>query len=275
MKTDFLTKIVAHKKLELADAKKRVALESLAGQARQRNDIRPFAARFKKERQNDPDHANIIAEIKRASPSKGLFRADLDPASYAAAYENGGAAALSVLTDETFFKGSLDDLKAARKNCSLPVLRKDFIIDEYQIFESAAAGADAILLIVRILSPEQLQHYLALSHELGLDALVEIFAADELAVATAAGAELIGINNRNLKTFVTDIGHAMQLATRFKANQIPVALSGIQNRADIEANLKSGIFNFLIGESLVKAADPVSMLKTLSNAIAVEKEASI
>jgi indole-3-glycerol phosphate synthase len=271
MPTDFLTKIVAHKQKEVIKAKKQVALETMITRAENRTGIRPFADALKDNNKSGLEKIKIITEIKRASPSKGLFRADLDPAQYAAAYEKGGSAALSVLTDETFFKGSLDDLQKARAACALPVLRKDFIIDEYQIYEAAAAGADAVLLIVRILSTKQLQRYLALTRKLGLDALVEVFGRDELAAATVTGAELIGINNRNLKTFVTDIGHAMQMATRLESHQTAVALSGIQIRADIEANLKAGIFNFLIGESLIRAADPVLLLKSLTGAKTSQK----
>lgn len=262
MPTDFLTKIVAHKQREVAEAKNRVTLKTLVEQAEKRDDHRLFTASLKNK--DGLKKIKIIAEIKRASPSKGLFKADLDPAFYAAAYERGGAAALSVLTDETFFKGSLADLKKARTSCNLPVLRKDFIIDEYQVYEAAVAGADALLLIVRILSPKKLESLLALTRKLGLDALVEVFAGDELAAATAAGAELIGINNRNLKTFATNTDNAMKMAALLQKHQTPVAASGIKDQADIEANLKVGISAFLIGESLVKADDPVKMLQHLT-----------
>lgn len=168
-----------------------------------------------------------------------------------------------MLTDKQFFKGSLDDLVAARKAATLPVLRKDFLIAPYQFYEAAAAGADAALVIVRMLSPEQLGDLLALCRELRLDPLVEVHDAADLEKATAAGAELIGINNRDLKTFKTDIAVATGLVSRFAAGQIPVAASGISTADDIRATRRAGINIFLIGESIVRAEDTVGFLKGL------------
>ncbi|MBS3779707.1 MAG: indole-3-glycerol-phosphate synthase, partial [Desulfovermiculus sp.] len=199
----------------------------------------------------------------RASPSKGDICRDLDPAALARSYERGGAAALSVLTDEAFFKGGPADLQAARNACSLPVLRKDFIISEYQIYESAAWGADAVLLIVRILSANQLAEFLALSAELGLDALVEVHTASEVDSAIKASANLIGINNRNLASFDTDLQTAVSLIGKLEPHQMAVAASGISSRQDIEQNLKAGISRFLIGESLVRAENPQTFLTHL------------
>jgi len=238
------------------------ALRELAARPRRR---RPFLGALE---QPGPSGVNIIAEIKRASPSKGPICPDLDPAKYAGMYERGGATALSVLTDQAFFKGSLEDLKTARGACALPVLRKEFIISSYQIYESAVAGADAVLLIVRVLAARQLSDYLALCRQLSLDALVEVHGPGDLETATATGARLIGINNRNLTSFDTDIGNAICLASRFNQDQVPVAASGITGRSDIEKNLAVGIFNFLIGESLVKSAEPATFLQSLRGEIA-------
>ncbi len=257
--SDFLTKIIDHKKAEVAVRRRNKPLAAVSRQAGSRH-RRPF---FDRLRSPGPSGVNIVAEIKRASPSRGPLCPQLDPAAVAARYESGGAAALSVLTDAAFFGGSLADLQAARAACGLPVLRKDFIISSYQLYETATAGADAVLLIVRVLSPAQLRDYLALCSELALDALVEVHAAAELETAAAAGARLIGINNRNLASFDTDIGHAVSLAKRLGPGQVPLAASGIAGRGDIERNLAAGIFNFLIGERLVKSADPAGLLKTL------------
>lgn len=257
---DFLSKIIDHKKEEVAARRREKPLAAVSRQAGSRHRRRPF---FDRLRSPGPSGVNIVAEIKRASPSKGPLCPQLDPAAMAARYESGGAAALSVLTDAAFFRGSLADLQAARAACRLPVLRKDFVVSSYQLYETADAGADAVLLIVRVLSPAQLCDYLALCSELSLDALVEVHAAAELETAVDAGARLIGINNRNLASFDTDIGHAVSLAKRLGQGQVPLAASGIAGRSDIERNLAAGIFNFLIGERLVKSADPVALLKTL------------
>ncbi|MFZ5571326.1 MAG: indole-3-glycerol phosphate synthase TrpC [Thermodesulfobacteriota bacterium] len=256
MGKDFLSVIVEHKKQEVAAAAKRIPEARLRDAAAGRVK-RPFAAAMEK------PGIHIIAEIKRASPSKGAIRPDLDPAVLARQYETGGASALSVLTETAFFKGSVDDLRQARGAVSLPVLRKDFTVSAYQLVESAAVGADAVLLIVRILTPGQLGDYLGLCRELDLDCLVEVHSEADLETAVAAGARLIGINNRNLSSFETDIGNAMRMVSRMTSGQIPVAASGITDRQDIEGNLKCGIRHFLIGESLVRSADPEEHLRRL------------
>ncbi|MFW6080501.1 MAG: indole-3-glycerol phosphate synthase TrpC, partial [Desulfosalsimonas sp.] len=211
----------------------------------------------------DSSRVHVIAEIKRASPSKGDIRRDLDPALLAAAYEQGGASALSVLTDNAFFKGSLDDMVAAKNSSNLPVLRKDFIISEYQVYEAAARGADAVLLIVRILSGHQLSDLMALCAELSLDALVEVHTQDDLETAIQSGAGLIGINNRNLASFETDLSTATGMAASLGPEQIAVAASGISSRKDIEKILAAGISRFLVGESLVRSNRPEALLKKL------------
>ena len=168
-----------------------------------------------------------------------------------------------MLTDQPYFKGSLDDLKKARESSTLPVLRKDFLISSYQIYESSAMGADAVLLIARILSGEQLRDYLKLCNELKLDALVEIYSEKDLEAATQAKARLIGINNRNLSSFETNIDTAIKLVSLLEPYQIAVAASGIQNRDDIVKNQQAGIWNFLIGESLVRAENCRDFLRSL------------
>ena len=261
MTADFLFDIVEHKKREVKEAKKRISESTLVKDAGLYRDKRPFLGALKKP---GASGVNIIAEIKRASPSRGIICADLDPVAMAEKYEHGGAAALSVLTDNKYFKGSIEDLKQAIKATCLPVLRKDFLISSYQIYESAAAGADAVLLIVRILSQKQLQDYLQLCDELSLDALVEIHSVKDIEAAVLAGAKLVGINNRNLSSFETDINNAIKLVSLLSPGQIPVAASGIVTRRDIEINMAAGINNFLVGESLVRAKDPAAFIGSLS-----------
>ncbi len=260
MPSDILTKIL-EKKLQEVDAARRSHPEvRLMAESRRPRERRSFLDKL-----STPGRfgANIIAEVKRGSPSKGVIRADLDPEAYARAYEKGGAAAMSVLTDMSFFHGSLDDLKKARAATGLPVLRKDFIVSTYQIYESHVMGADAVLLIVRAMSTDFLKACLDLCRDLKLDALVEVHSAVELEEATRAGAVLIGINNRDLATFKTDIQTSVDLAARLQDGQVAVAESGIHHREQVERLLDAGIWNFLIGESIVRAPDPVVFLRQL------------
>ena len=261
MNKDFLETIIDQKCTDIARARKRVSESRLAEMARSRTDFRPFAERLT---QPGTGSANIIAEIKRASPSKGDIRPDLDAAKTASLYETGGAAAISVLTDETFFKGNLEDLVAARNACRLPVLRKEFIISRYQVYEAAVAGADAILLIARILTPDKLDRLYRLCREVGMDALVEIHTPDEARQVAGTDIRLVGINNRNLSTFETDIAVAMELVSLLGPHQIPVAASGIAGAEDIRNNLNVGIFNFLVGESIVRAPDTAGFIRALT-----------
>lgn len=257
---NILDKIV-ERKIETVTAAIRKTPESvLREHSQNREDYRPFFERLKT---CSPGGANIIAEIKRASPSKGEIRPDLDPVAYARAYEQGGAACLSVLTDQPFFMGSDEDLTRARAAVSLPVLRKDFTISTYQIHEAAALGADAVLLIVRILTRRQLQEYLALCRELKLDALVEIHTEADMEIADWAGAQLIGINNRNLRSFDTDTQHAIRIAKQLSPDQVAVAASGIKTPADVRESCQAGLWNFLIGESLVRSDAPAEFLRSL------------
>jgi len=260
MADDILSRILESKQAEIEAAKRRVPERELLAKARGRRSYRSLIRRLEKP---GPGECNIIAEIKRRSPSKGAIRDDLDPADYARRYQAGGAAAVSVLTDGPFFGGCLDDLEIVRAACRLPVLRKEFILCPYQVVESAARGADAVLLIARIMDLARLRELLALCAELRLEALVEVYTLSDLTTATAAGARLIGINNRNLQTFETDIGTAPSMAARMGPGRIAVAASGILTRLDIERNLRAGIHNFLIGESLVRANDPTRMLRAL------------
>jgi indole-3-glycerol phosphate synthase len=263
MAEDILSQIVKRKKEEILAAQKVLPESSLRMNAFQKKERRPFASVFEKP---EPTSVNIIAEIKRASPSKGVFNLNLDPVITASAYEQGGAVALSVLTDSDFFKGSPQDLKSARQATGLPVLRKDFLISAYQIYESAAMGADAVLLIVRILAEHQLKDFLKLTKELHMDALVEVHSMEDLEIAGRVEARLIGINNRNLKSFETHIDTAISMVSALEPFQIPVAASGIQSPEDIRRNLDAGIHSFLIGESLVKAKDPKAFIRSLIKA---------
>jgi indole-3-glycerol phosphate synthase len=205
----------------------------------------------------------IIAEVKRRSPSRGLLRADFDPVRIAQEYEHHGAAAISVLTDETFFGGSDADLTVVKDAVTLPVLRKEFIIDPYQIHEARAIGADALLLIAAILTEEQLREYRELAASLGLSALVEVHNREELEKSLTSGAEIVGINNRDLKTFVTDIRTSMELASLIPKDRIAVSESGIRTRGEIETLLKAEIRAFLIGETLIAAPEIGPKLKEL------------
>lgn len=260
MVKDILSKIVEDKKQEITAAKQHIPESFLREKAFAPRKRRPFLNKLE---QPGPFGVNIIAEIKRASPSKGDIRANLNPAVYADEYEKGGAAALSVLTDQSYFKGGPEDLKIARETTTLPVLRKDFLISAYQIFESAVMEADAVLLIVRILDQQQLKDYLSLCNELKMDALVEVHSEADIEKAGLAGARLIGINNRNLQSFETDIDIAIRMKSLLNDDQIAVAASGIRTRKDIEKIKDSEIWNFLIGESLVRAEHPREFLESL------------
>ena len=206
---------------------------------------------------------NVIAECKRRSPSKGILRAAYEPAAHAAAYARAGAAAISVLTEPTFFDGSLAHLTAVRAAVTVPVLRKDFIVSEYQLLEAAAAGADAILLIVGALDDAQLGHLLAAAEALGLAALVEVHEREELRRAVAAGASIIGVNSRDLRTLAVDPAVFDDLAPRMPRGAVTVAESGIRARADIDRLRGVGYDAFLVGERLITQPDPGAALAEL------------
>jgi indole-3-glycerol phosphate synthase len=212
------------------------------------------------------DTINIIAEFKRRSPSKGWIRQDVDPAGTALSYERGGAAAVSVLTEQNRFGGSLDDLRAVRQAISIPVLRKDFVFDEYQVYESAAAGADALLLIVAALSDDELRRLFKLTEaELGMDALVEVHTKTEMERAVASGARIIGVNNRDLRTFEVSIETSVELAQFAPVGATLVSESGLN--PDAVARLAGiGYRAFLVGETLMRAEDPVAELQRFRHA---------
>ena len=251
----FLDQILTAKRAEIAAARNLKPQAEVERLAAKREDFRGFAESLAR------PGVRVIAEIKRASPSLGDIRPDLHPGDLALAYQDGGAAAISVLTEPEFFKGSAKDLKRAREVVELPVLRKDFILDPYQVYETAAMGADAMLLVVRILDDEQLASLLALAHGVGLETLVEIH--DEADARRIAGldAPVVGINNRDLAHFQTDVDRAARLAATLPRGAAVVAASGIHDEADIRKSLAGGIRRFLVGETLVKAADPTALLK--------------
>jgi indole-3-glycerol phosphate synthase len=205
----------------------------------------------------------VIAEMKKASPSKGVLRDSFDPARLARQYMQGGAAAISVLTDESFFQGRLADLEAARVSCDLPVLRKDFTIAMTQILEAAAYGADAILLIAAILTKNQLHDFRRAAEGLGMSALVEVHDRRELDMAIASGARIVGVNNRNLSTFEVTLETSIELAEHIPAGVVRVSESGIHNAADVARLRAAGYHAFLVGEHLMKSGDPAAALRRL------------
>ncbi|HHW14463.1 MAG TPA: indole-3-glycerol phosphate synthase TrpC [Firmicutes bacterium] len=251
----FLTEILAVKQEEVAEARRRVSEAALRDLPRPPR--RDFAAALRRER------LAVIAEIKRASPSKGALAPGLDPARQAMAYERGGAAALSVLTDRRFFHGSLADLQAAREATALPILRKDFLLDPYQVVEAAVHGADAVLLIVAALGRSQLLELLAAAQEEGVAALVEVHTAEELAVAADAGAELLGINNRDLRTFAVDLNTTLRLLPQAPPGALVVAESGVAGPVEAALLAGAGVDAVLVGEALVRSADPAGLIQAL------------
>lgn len=209
------------------------------------------------------DGINIIAEFKRRSPSKGMIREGANAMEVARAYEAGGAVAMSVLTEEDYFAGSLDDLRQVKSTVALPVLRKDFIVDEYQVYESAAAGADAILLIVAVLDDELLARLRRLAEdELQMDALVEVHTSEEMKRAELCGAKLIGVNNRDLRTFAVSLDTSLRLAREAPPEVLLVSESGLNNSADLLRLYDAGYRGFLIGETLMRAGDPAAALRS-------------
>jgi len=205
----------------------------------------------------------VIAEIKHASPSKGILATDFDPPALARAYQQGGAAALSVLTDEKHFQGNLSDLESGRSAVELPALRKDFTIDPYHVHQAAAHGADAILLIAAILSERQMRDFRELAEHYAMSALVEVHDEEELKPAIASGARIIGVNNRDLRTFQVDLGVSLRLAGKIPSGVIKVAESGIHTAADVRQLRAAGYNSFLVGEHLMRSGDPALALQML------------
>jgi indole-3-glycerol phosphate synthase len=252
---DILARIVSVKQAALPSLKARGdALEQLA--ADNINEHRDFASALR-------DAPAIIAEVKKASPSRGLLAPDFNPVRTAKQYENGGAAAISVLTDEEFFQGSLGDLEMARAATRLPVIRKDFTIDPLHVVEAAAHGADAILLIAAILDSTEMRHLRELAESLGLSALVEVHTEDELRSAIDSGARIIGVNNRDLHTFHVRLELSLELAASIPSDATKVAESGIFTAADVHRLRDAGYHAFLVGEALMKSPDPAEAVRRL------------
>ena len=257
-----LDKIAEHKRHEVALAKSRRSLASLQrGIGELEDQPRGFLRALRTTA--DSGWTAVIAEVKKGSPSKGVIRADFDPLAIAETYQDNGATCLSVLTDEHFFLGHLQYLGKIREVVSLPLLRKDFICDPYQIYEARAAGADAVLLIAAMLDAGQLAEYNALAAELRLDVLLEVHDETELEMALATGCELIGINNRNLQTFATDLATTERLLPLIPAGHFVVAESGIASRSDVLRLQRAGARGFLVGESLMREDDIGAKLREL------------
>ncbi len=259
--SDILQRILARKTEEIAERESRLPLNELAARCADLPETRGFAAAMEA-RIDDGDPA-VIAEVKKASPSKGVIRDDFDPVRIAKAYAEAGAACLSVLTDKDFFQGSEAFLKDAREACKLPVLRKDFTVAPYQVYESRVIGADCILLIVAALEDDVLLELSLLAAQLGMDVLVEVHDEEELDRALAVPASLIGVNNRNLRTFNTSIDTSMDLRDAVPYDRILVTESGIRSPEDVERLRDAGIEGFLVGEAFMRAPDPGAELKRL------------
>jgi indole-3-glycerol phosphate synthase len=258
---DILDKIVAVKREEIAAAKRRRDAASLRRDAEQLGDTRGFAAALHAKAASG--RAAVIAEVKKASPSKGVLREHFVPADIAASYDRGGAACLSVLTDQHFFQGSSDFLEQARAACALPVLRKDFMVDAYQVDEARAMGADCILLIVACLDGEQMVDLEAQAMALGMDVLVEAHDGAELDRALRLKTPLIGINNRNLRTFEVSLDTTLALKAQVPADRLLVTESGILSPGDVQRMRAHGVHAFLVGEAFMRAPDPGAALAGL------------
>jgi indole-3-glycerol phosphate synthase len=263
--SDILNKILAVKADEVAAAKKYRALASLRAdvEPQAHQDIRGFGASLR--RHIADGNAGVIAEVKKASPSKGVLRADFQPAAIAQSYAEHGAACLSVLTDVHFFQGSVAYLQQARAACAIPVLRKDFIVDMYQVYEAKAMGADAILLIVSALDHGLMAELELCAMELGMDVLVEVHDGDELTAALKLKTPLLGINNRNLRTFEVTLKNTLDLLPRIPSDRLVVTESGIMVPADVERMRNANVHAFLVGEAFMRAPDPGAELHRLFN----------
>lgn len=259
-----LDDIAAYKRDEIAVAKSLVPLAEMESRARSAEPSRGFIAALRKARAEG--RFGLIAELKKASPSKGLIREDFDPPSLARAYERGGATCLSVLTDQPSFQGALENLRQARSATNLPVLRKDFMLDPYQIVESRAWGADCILIIMAMVEDAGAGELLAAARRWNFDALVEVHNQAELDRALALGAKMIGINNRDLKTFATDLNVTLSLASHVPPGVLVVAESGLGTPDDLQRLAKVGVQSFLVGESLMREPDVAAATSRLIGA---------
>lgn len=261
-----LKKIIARKYEEVDERQKAVPLANLQAQLPTAEPVRGFEKALAQG--IAAQRPSVIAEIKKASPSKGVIRSSYLPGAIAQSYQKGGATCLSVLTDEDFFQGADADLREAKALTTLPVIRKDFIVHEYQVFESRIIGADCILLIVAALEPSQLIELNHLAQDLGLDVLVEVHDEKELELALALPNRLIGINNRDLHTFEVSLETTFRLLPRVPEDRLVITESGIVSRADVEAMMAKGVYGFLVGESLMRANEPGEQLKSLFSELA-------
>ena len=258
---DILEQIVSVKHLEVEAALKRKSMAAIQADAYSRVQVRDFEGALRAKMASGA--SAVIAEIKKASPSKGLLREPFEPADIAQSYAEYGAACLSVLTDKDFFQGSADYLKQARASCDLPVLRKDFMVHAYQIFEARAMGADAILLIAACLDDAQLADFEAIAHELGMAVLVEVHGMQEMARALRLATPLLGVNNRNLRTFEVDLGVSLQAKAECPLDKLLVCESGIATAEDVARMRQADINCFLVGEAFMRAPEPGEALKAL------------
>ena len=264
--SDILEKIVATKKIEVSHCLQKISLGNQREQAEKNNQdvlLKPRGFIRSIQEKVASGKAGVITEIKKASPSKGILRENFKPAEIAQSYEKHGAACLSVLTDADYFQGSNAYLQQARAACNIPVLRKDFTIDPYQVYEARAIGADAILLIVACLELNQMKELEACAHELGMDVLVEVHNAPELEQALELNTPLLGINNRNLKTFEVTLQTTLSLLSMVPSDKTLVTESGILSRADVQLMRENQINAFLVGEAFMRAADPGAALSDL------------
>jgi indole-3-glycerol phosphate synthase len=258
-----LKKILARKQEEIAERSATVSLQQLIDRVASAPVPRGFAAALAKKLA--AGESAVIAEIKKASPSKGVIREDFDPAAIAASYARGGAACLSVLTDEDFFQGADRYLQQAREACQLPVIRKDFIIDEYQVYEARAMGADCILLIVSALSESQLNRLHEVALSLGMDVLIEVHDAAELNLALKLDNPMVGINNRNLHSFEVSLNNTYQLLAQIPEGRIVITESGIHSREDVAAMRQQDVHAFLVGEAFMRSEEPGDRLSEMFN----------
>jgi indole-3-glycerol phosphate synthase len=258
---DILRKILCRKREEVAQRSAVLPLNELSQRAQAAAPVRGFARALRDS--VEAGQSAVIAEIKKASPSKGVLRENFDPAAIARSYQAGGASCLSVLTDVDFFQGADEYLQQARAACALPVLRKDFVLDPYQVYEARALGADCILLIVAVLEDEMLMELLQLAGHLGMDALVEVHDATEMERALATPAPLIGVNNRNLRTFETSLETTIELLPAFPLDRLLVTESGIHSRDDVQLMRNNGVHAFLVGEAFMRADNPGERLAEL------------
>ncbi len=260
MNMGVLDEIISHKRSELALRQHRRPVADLVAACRRLPPALDFEAAL---RPSLRDRVRLVAEVKKASPSQGVLNAHLDPVAQAESYAGAGAAAISVLTDEKYFRGRLEDLVAVRAAVGIPLLRKEFIVEEYQLWESRAAGADAVLLIVAALDPQSLRDLMQAARGIGLATLVEVHTQPELELALRADASVIGVNNRDLQTLRTSLDPSLALLPRIPAGPVAVSESGIATRADVEQVVAAGAHAILVGEGLVRAADVTTKVREL------------